>query len=161
MTSIVLYFTALFLLLISFIKDKNKTKEALKIAFSSFENIMPQFLSIIILIGIILSIINPEVISKIIGQSSGFIGILLSCIIGSITLMPTFVAFSLGNTLLLNGAGLAQVGALISTLTLVGALTYPLESQYIGKKAALLRNLFAFFFSILVAIFLGKVLPLL
>ena len=75
--------------------------------------------------------------------------------------MPTFVAFSLGNTLLNNGAGYAQVAALISTLTLVGFLTFSLEAKYIGKKAAFLRNIIAFFFSIIVALLLGRVMALL
>ena len=71
--------------------------------------------------------------------------------------MPTFVAFSTGNILLQNGAGYAQVSALISTLTMVGLLTFTLEADYIGKKAAFYRNLLAFLFSFIVAIFIGGV----
>ena len=95
MTSIILYSLALILLLVSFIKDKVKTKKALKIAFTSFENIMPQFLSVIIFVGFVLAYVQPETISKLIGTSSGFLGIIFSAVIGSITLLPTFVAFSL------------------------------------------------------------------
>ena len=158
MTSIILYSLALILLLVSFIKDKVKTKKALKIAFTSFENIMPQFLSVIIFVGIVLAYVQPETISKLIGTSSGFLGIIFSAVIGSITLLPTFVAFSTGNTLLQNGAGYAQVSALITTLTMVGMLTFPLEAEYIGKKSAFYRNFFAFLFSFIVAIFMGGVL---
>lgn len=158
MTSIILYSLALILLLISLNKDKNKTKKALKIAAISFEGVMPQFLGIIITVGIILAYINPETISNIIGNNSGFLGVLFSSVLGSITLLPTFVAFSLGNTLLNNGAGYAQVAALISTLTLVGMMTFSLEAKYIGKKAAFLRNFIAFLFSFIVALFVGKVM---
>ena len=158
MTSIILYSLALILLLISLNKDKNKTKKALKIAAISFEGVMPQFLGIIITVGIILSYINPETISNIIGNNSGFLGVIFSSVLGSITLLPTFVAFSLGNTLLNNGAGYAQVAALISTLTLVGMMTFSLEAKYIGKKAAFLRNFIAFLFSFIVALFVGKVM---
>ena len=105
--------------------------------------------------------INPNTISKIIGSNSGFIGVILSAILGSITMMPTFVAFSLGNTLLLNGAGYSQVGALVSTLVLVGIMTYTLESQYIGKRAAFLRNFIGFLFSILAGILLGRIMVIL
>ncbi len=73
-------------------------------------------------------------------------------------MMPTFVAFSLGNTLLSNGAGYAQVGALISSLVLIGVMTIPLEAKYIGKRAAFLRNLIAFLFSIIVGIILGRIM---
>ena len=76
-------------------------------------------------------------------------------------MMPTFVAFSLGNTLLLNGAGYSQVGTLVSTLVLVGMMTYTLESQYIGKRAAFLRNFIGFLFSILAGILLGRIMVIL
>ena len=144
MTSLILYCLSILLLIISFIKDKNKTKSAIISAVKSFENILPQFLFIIVTIGIILAFINPNTISKIIGSNSGFIGVILS-----------------GNTLLLNGAGYSQVGTLVSTLVLVGMMTYTLESQYIGKRAAFLRNFIGFLFSILAGILLGRIMVIL
>ena len=155
MIAIILYSLAIVLFIISLLKDKLKTKKALIKAFKSFENIMPQFLSIIIIVGFILSVLDTNTISKIIGSESGVFGVILSAIIGSVTLMPTFVAFSTANSLLLNGAGYSQIAALVSTLTLVGIVTIPLESKYIGKKAAYLRNFLAFLFSFLVAYFMG------
>jgi uncharacterized membrane protein YraQ (UPF0718 family) len=157
MTALILYVSALFLLLLSYMKDKKKTATALKKAWKSFENIMPQFLGIIFIVGIMLAILKPEVISKIIGQGSGILGVFISAIVGSITLMPTFVAFQTGDMLLKSGAGYAQVGALISTLTLVGIVTYTLEAKYIGRKAAFFRNFIAFLFSFIVAFIIGKV----
>ena len=157
MTSYILYGLCIMLLLISFSKDKEKTKKAVKNGLKSWEKIMPQFLSITIVISIILAILKPEIISNLIGESSGILGVLLSSIIGSIAIMPTFVAFSTGNTLIQSGAGYAQVSALISTLTMVGLLTYTLESEYIGKKAAFYRNFLAFLFSFIVAAFMGGV----
>lgn len=158
MTSIVLYGAATVLLIISFIKDKSKTKQALKTGLKSFENIMPQFLGIIFIVGISLSLLNTETISKIIGPSSGFLGILLSAVVGAITIMPTFVAFSMGNSLLNSGAGFGPVSAIVSTLTLVGIVTYGLEAKFIGKKAAFLRNFIAFLASILVALIMERVM---
>lgn len=158
MTSIILYSLAIILLIISFIKDKSKTKEAIILGLKSFENILPQFLCIIISVGILLSFFTTDTISKILGNSSGFWGIILADIIGAIAMMPTFVAFSLGNTLLLNGAGYSQVGALVSSLVLIGLMTFPLEAKYIGKRAAFLRNLIAFLFSIIVGIILGRIM---
>ena len=158
MTSIILYSLAIILLIVSFIKDKGKTKKAIILGLKSFENILPQFLCIIITVGILLSFFNTDTISKILGNSSGFWGIILADIIGSITMMHTFVALSLGNTLLLNGAGYSQVGALVSSLVLIGLMTFPLEAKYIGKRAAFLRNLIAFLFSIIVGIILGRIM---
>ena len=158
MFTIVLYFLAIILLGISFFKNTKKTKMALKKSWKAFENILPQFLSILIIIGIALALLSPEAISKLIGQKSGLIGIIISAIIGSITLIPGFVAFPLSAALLESGAGLTQITAFISTLMMVGIVTIPVEINYFGKKATYLRNGIAFFFSFFVAIIIGMVL---
>lgn len=153
----ILYGLCIVLTLVSFFKDKEKTKRALINGIKSFENIMPQFLSILVIIGIGLTILKPETISKLIGNDSGVFGVMLSSLVGSVIMMPTFVAFSTGNTLIQNGAGYAQVSALITTLTMVGVLTFPLEAKYIGKRGAFYRNFLAFLFSFVVAFFMGGV----
>lgn len=159
MTSFIMYGLCILITFISFFKDREKTKNAYVNAAKSFENIMPQFLCIVIIIAIILAIINPVVsISKFIGPNSSVLGVFISSFIGSITTMPTFVAFSTGDILLKSGAGYAQVAAFISTSTMVGILTFSLESKYIGKKAAFYRNFIAFLFAFLVAAFIGGVL---
>ncbi|MDR1773758.1 MAG: permease [Clostridioides sp.] len=155
MTAIILYTMSILFLIISFFKDKEKTKLALKNSWRSFESIMPQFLAIIIVIGILLSIVNQDYISKVIGENSGVFGVFVSSVMGSILLLPNFVSFSVGNSLLVNGAGYAQVGALITTFTMVGIVTINLEIKYIGKKAAITRNFVAFLFSFVVAMFIG------
>ncbi|MDF2545169.1 MAG: putative permease family protein [Anaerosolibacter sp.] len=156
--TLILYGSAFVLLMVSYGKDKNKTKKAVLKAWKSFENIMPQFLGIIFIIGITLAVLRPEVISSILGESSGIFGVLLASVIGAITMMPTFVAFPTADMLLKNGAGYAQVAALVSTLTLVGVVTFALEAKHIGKKAAFLRNFIAFIFSFVVAAMIGMVL---
>ena len=152
----ILYGLCIVLTLVSFLKNKEKTKKAVINGVKSFEKIMPQFLSIVIVIAITLTILKPETISKLIGKDSGILGVLLSSIVGSIAMMPTFVAFSTGNTLLQNGAGYAQVSALITTLTMVGMLTFPLEAEYIGKKSAFIETFLLFCFHLLL-LFLWEV----
>ena len=161
MSSLILYVIAFVLFLISYKKDKKKTKKALLKGWKSIENILPQFLGIILVVGLTLAILKPETISSIIGSNSGIFGVFLSAVLGSIAMMPTFVAFSTGNMLLQNGAGIAQVAALISTLTLIGIITIPLETKYIGKRAAIYRNILAFVFSIIVAFFVEVVVKIL
>lgn len=161
MTSLIIYLSATFLLILSYRKDKVKTKKAFFKGLKSLENIMPQFLGIIFVVGITLAILKPETISSVLGASSGTFGIFLSALLGSIAMMPTFVAFSTGDMLLKSGAGMAQVAALISTLTLIGIITIPMEIKYIGKRGALYRNIVAFFFSIIVAFLIEKVVQIL
>lgn len=96
MGNIVLYAITVMLVLLSFYKDREKTLKALKKGWKAFENILPQFLGVIMLVGILLAVLNPEVISKIIGSSSGWWGVFLASVVGAITLIPGFVAFSTG-----------------------------------------------------------------
>lgn len=152
-----LYSVATILLIISFIKDKKKTKQSLVKAWKSFENILPQMLGMIVSVGIIISLMSPETISKIIGGSSSWYGVIIAAIVGSITLMPAFVAFPMAAILLQNGAGYMQLSAFVSTLTMVGVLTLPLEIKYFGKKFSLYRNSLAFVLSFVVAFIIGKV----
>lgn len=151
----VLYGFTCILLFISFIKDKKKTKMALKKAWKSFENILPEFLVVIGFVGISLAIINPDWISKVLGERSGALGIFLASIIGSVTLIPGFVAFPTAALLLKGGAGVSQIAAFVSSLMMVGVVTLPVEVKYFGKKLALWRNALAYVFSIVVAILLG------
>lgn len=130
---------------------------ALKKAWKAFENILPEFLSVIILVGIVLAFLNPDVVSKIIGRQSGWLGVLIAAVVGAITLIPGFVAFPMAAMVLKNGAGLMQIGAFVSALMMVGVVTLPVETKYFGKKLALWRNGLAFLFSFVVAFVIEKV----
>lgn len=153
--TIALYIIAFSALLASFVKSKEKTVQSLKKAWKAFENILPQFLSIIIIIGFMLTILTPEQISKLLGNESGWFGVFIAAIIGSITLIPGFVAFPLAAALLKSGAGYMQIAAFISTLMMVGIVTLPVEMKYFGKKATITRNVSAFVFSLVVAFVMG------
>jgi uncharacterized membrane protein YraQ (UPF0718 family) len=152
------YLIAAVALGISWFKSREKTIQALKKAWKSFENILPQFLVILLLIGFVLSVLTPQQISSLIGGDSGWGGVMLASILGSITLIPGFIAFPLAAALIKSGAGTMQIAAFISTLMMVGVVTIPMEIKFFGKKAAYLRNGLAFIFSLLVALIMGVVI---
>ncbi|MEZ4509537.1 MAG: hypothetical protein R2881_07885 [Eubacteriales bacterium] len=54
--------------------------------------------------------------------------------IGSVTLMPGFVAFPLAAALLNSGAGYMQMAAFISTLMMVGVVTIGIERRTFGLR---------------------------
>lgn len=157
MTNYILYGITILLLIISYRRDKLKTRKALKKAWKAFENILPEFLGVIMLVGILLAIFNADLISQIIGTQSGWLGVLLSGIVGAITLIPGFIAFPTAKLLLDGGAGYMQIGAFISSLMMVGVATAPVEIKYFGKRLTIIRNGLAFLFSFLVAFIIGKV----
>jgi len=153
------YGAAGILLVLSLVKDRKKTRTALLKAWKAFENILPQFLAILFLAGILLAFLTPETISRIIGRKSGWLGVVGAALVGSVTLIPGFLAFPMAALLLKNGAGAMQIGAFVSTLMMVGVITLPVEIKYLGRKVAFLRNLMAFGFSFLVALVIGWVVP--
>lgn len=157
MSTFVLYGITLILVVISFFKDKKKTKMSLRKAWKAFENILPEFLTVILMVAVLLTILKPDIISKIIGSESGWFGVLAAALMGSITLIPGFVAFPMVSLLLDSGAGYMQAGAFVSTLMMVGVVTAPVEIKYFGKKLTIMRNLLAFIFSFIVAYVIGTV----
>jgi len=154
----ILYGFTIIGLIFSFFKSREKTKKALKKALKSFGNLMPQLSGILVLIGIILSVMDRNMISSLIGENSGLFGFLISGIVGSITLIPGFVAMPLISSLLKSGAGYTQMTMFLSTLMIVGIVTLPLEIQYFGKKVTYKRNIACFFFSILIALIIGRLI---
>lgn len=152
-----MYGAAVLALAVSFFKNRQKTLQALKKAWKAFENILPQFLGVLVLTGLMLAALNPETIGDLIGEKSGWWGTLMAAVIGSITLIPGFVAFPMAALLLQKGAGAMQIAAFVSTLMMVGVITFPVERKYFGTKTALLRNLLAFGFSFLVAFIIDLV----
>jgi len=151
MFTIIFYFLAGIALIFSVIKSREKTKIALKKAWMAFLGIMPEFFVVIIAAGIILAFLDPSTVSQILGQDSGALGVALAAITGSITLMPGFIAFPLASVLRQQGAGILQIATFISTLMMVGIMTFPVERQVFGTRTALLRNSLAFGFSLVAA----------
>ena len=82
-SGVVLYSMAILLTILSFIKDRKRTFQALKKAFMIFKNLLPEILSIMLFVGLSLAILTPELISSMIGKQSGILGVILSTIIGS------------------------------------------------------------------------------
>lgn len=158
MTSIILYALAGSALLISFFKDQKKSKKSLKIAWIQFIKLLPSVISIMLFIGITLAILDHETISIIIGEQSGILGVLIALVLGSVTLIPSFVAFPLGGALLNAGAGYAQVAALVSTVMAVGIVTIPTEIKYFTKSMAIKRNVSAFIICVIFTIVIGVIM---
>ena len=149
------------ILLISFIINKQKTIKAIKISFIKFKKIFPVFITMLTLVSVILFLFPDEVISNYLNNYSKFISVLLASFIGSITLMPGFVAFPLSGILLTKGIPYMVLSAFTTTLMMVGIITYPIEKEYFGTKVTIIRNIISFFIALSVAamtgIFFGEI----
>jgi len=142
----------------SIVKDKQKTFNSMKMAKGMMKNMVGQIIGILLLIGLILTFIPPEVIKSTLGESNTFISTIVSALAGSITLIPAFVAFPLVGSLVDAGASIIPAVAFLTTLTMVGLVTFPLEKREFGLKFAIIRNIFSFVFAILIALAMGVIM---
>jgi len=154
----ILYVIVGILLMVSFFKDKKKTKKALMKAWKSLLKNIKLMIGMMILMGIIFVIISPDLIGNLFGQDSGLFGIMVGLVLGAVSFMPSFIAFPLGANLIENGAGYPQVAGFISSLMGVGIISLGMEIQYFGKKASILRNVFAVLASIVFVVIIGGVM---
>ena len=150
-----LYFATGLALLISVIADRKKTLAAIKISYKKFINIVPAFLTMLILVSIVLFFIPDKAVSDYLGNNDKFIGVILASFLGSVTLMPGFIAFPLCGVLLEKGVSYMVLSAFTTTLMMVGILTYPVEKKYFGVKVTIIRNAISFFIAIIVALSIG------
>jgi uncharacterized membrane protein YraQ (UPF0718 family) len=158
LTAIIVDSVVLICLIISFFKDRRKTKQALKIALNSFVRLIPVFVVILVAIGLLLGFLPAEMISKILGDQAGFGGVAIAALIGSVMFIPALIAFPLAGSLLQNGVSLTATAAFITTLTMIGFVTLPVEINIMGKKLSLLRNGFSLVIALTVAIIIGAIL---
>jgi len=99
----------------SLVKDKQKTFNSMKMAKGMMKNMVGQIVGILLLIGLILTFIPPEVIKSTLGESNTFISTIVSALAGSITLIPAFVAFPLVGSLVDAGASIVPAVAFLTT----------------------------------------------
>ena len=157
-TAILINAIAVIGFLIAFIKDREKAIKSLKMAGKSFIRMLPMVFIIIIAIGLLLGFVPPEQISRFVGDQSGLGGVLLVGVVGALMHIPALLSFPLAASLLKDGASVTAVAAFITTLTMIGMITLPLEIKILGKKMALLRNGLSFVIAISIAFIMGVIL---
>ena len=158
LTIIVINLIALIWFLLSIVRNRSKTKKSLIIALKTFLRILPIIIIIVVFIGFLLGFLPPEIISEVVGEQAGFLGVLVTAVLGSILFIPALISFPLAASLLNGGATIMSVTAFITTLTMVGVVTLPLELREMGKKITMLRNIFSFVFAIIIALIMGVIL---
>ena len=139
----------------SLIASREKTLQALKISYRRFINILPAFLIMLVLISSVLFLVPDVVISEYLGVENKFAGVLLASFLGSITLMPGFIAYPLAGILLKKGVTYMVLSAFTTTLMMVGVLTYPIEKQYFGSRVTIMRNAISLLIALIIAVVTG------
>ncbi len=143
------------LLLISAIASPKKTFAGLKKAWKKFSKIILSLTAVLILASFALYFMTPELIEKYLSSDNSAAGVLIASLLGSVTMMPGFIAFPLGGILRDNNVSYMIISAFTTTLMMVGVLTFPVEKNFLGTKVSIVRNAAGFIISLLVALMTG------
>lgn len=118
---------------------------------NSLARIIPILLGTVLLVGLSNALVPRSFYIKLFGKnhlSSVFIGDL----VGSISTGNPVVSYILGGEMLKQGVSLMAVTAFIVSWVTVGLIQLPAESMILGKRFAIVRNITAFFLSLVVAV---------
>lgn len=143
---------------ISLFKSTGRTGTALKMSLNMGKGMVWELLTLLGWIAIVLAYFPEERIAWLLGESRGFLASVYAALIGSVTILPGIIAFPLARQLNQSGAALTAIAAFISTLTMVGLVTAPLEIKHFGLRYTVLRNSFSFVFALIIAVVMGVLL---
>jgi len=145
-------------LLASFVADRGKTRASLLKGARMFWGILPLLLGVLAVVCLVLAAATSAMLQGILSDT-GPLPFLTALGVGSVALMPGFVAYPLAGLLRQNGASTPVLAAFITSLMMVGVVTPPVEGRFFGWRVALLRNAFALIGAVLVAAGMVWVLP--
>jgi len=146
------------LVVISTLINKQKTLAGLRKGINMLGKLLPQLLLLLAMVSMLLGLLPPETLLRLLGQQVNFVAIIIAALAGSITLIPGPIAYPLAGKLLENGVSFTILATFITTLMMVGILTFPVEKKYLGFRIALIRNVLNFIGAIFIGLLVGIIL---
>ncbi len=152
-TLIILFLLAGMLTILAYIRDPAYPLEGLKNGGKLFFDILPAMVFAFIAAGMISKVLPRELLIRWIGDESGFRGIIIATIAGAVTPGGPFVQFPVVAALLKSGAGIAPLGAYISSWALLGVNRFFIwEIPVLGWKLAVSRLIASVVFPIFIGL---------
>ncbi len=145
-------------MIISYFINSEKTKEGFKYAFGMIKGMAVGLLSVMFAIGLLLALLPQDMLPNLLGGNNLILETLGAALVGCITIIPAFAAFPLVGSLSNAGGHILPLTAFLTTLTMVGIATYPIEVATFGRKYTLIRNAFSILASLIIATIMGGLL---
>lgn len=145
-------------LAVSLFMDRHRTFIGIKRGLMMFLKLFPTLLFLLGLTSIVLYFVPNEVLVRYMGPGSGIVGWLIAAVLGSVALLPGFVAFPICNVLLKSGVASSTVAVFITTLMMVGVVSMPVEAKFFGWRVTLLRNGVSFAAALIIGFIMGLIL---
>ena len=144
-------------LVLSLLADRRKTLAGVRKGLTRFRSILPALAGDRAGVSLLLAAVTPDMLRDVLG-GSGPLPFVVALLVGSVALMPGFIAYPLAGVLRANGASNPVLAAFITTLMMVGVVTLPIEARFLGWRVALWRNALAFAGAVVVALGMTLVL---
>jgi uncharacterized membrane protein YraQ (UPF0718 family) len=151
-----LYIATVVLVAVSFVFDREKTWAGIRGGAKKLGKILPNYLKLLILIAVALFFAEGLIVTYL-GAENGFLGLLAGMLLGSVTMIPGFIAYPLAGVLVDRGVLYMVVAGFVTTLMMVGVLTFPLEKAYLGVRGTIIRNAVSLVVAAIISIAIGLV----
>lgn len=142
---------------LSALRDVPRTRTALRASVRSGLALLPGLLAVLAGVGLTMAAIPPAGVAALF-QNRGTAGFFLLAGLGALMTIPGPVAYPLAGSLHRMGATLPALASFLTTLTMVGALTAPLEIAAFGRRFTLLRQSLSLILALLVGALMGGLL---
>ena len=157
MFPIVLLTVALGGVAISGFRDRVRTRVALLHAARSGLSLLPPLLAMTAGVGLTMSVIPAPVIARLF-HAHGAVGFFLLAGLGALLTIPAPMAYPLAGSLYHMGASLSALASFITTLTMVGVLSSPLEIKAFGRRFTIIRQSLSLLLALLIGALMGVIL---
>jgi len=144
--TVVMAIIAVILVIIGYSKGEGQHVTGLKSALKMTTDILPLLVFAFIVAGMIKVLLPQELMSRWVGEESGFRGILIGTVAGGLMPGGPYVSLPLAAGLLRAGAGLGTMVAFLTAWSLWAVARMPMELGIMGWRFTLVRFACTFFF---------------
>lgn len=127
--------------------NKNKAYVGFKYALNTYKNLFFVIVGVAFLSGLISELVNENMIRKYIGKESGFKGVIIGAIFGTVMVGPAYVYYPFLKELMNKGAKINVIATTIGAWA-IKLQWLPFAITILGAKFIITLNIFIFIFAI-------------
>ena len=129
------------LVLLAFAYGQGVHAQGLSSGLRSFLSIFPLLVAVFAIAGLVEALVPKEKVAALLGDKSGFRGIMLGCVAGAITPGGPYVSFPIVAGIYNAGAGIGTIVAYVTAWSLRAIARLPMEIGIVGPRVTLIRVL--------------------
>jgi uncharacterized membrane protein YraQ (UPF0718 family) len=134
-----------------------KTLAAVEEGFILLLKMLPMFLCVVFFSSFLALFLSPKTIQKYLGKESGFWGIVLAAILGTVIVGPLWILFPLFEMLLKKGARISVVGAIVGAFA-IKTPWIPYAISFLGAKFVLISVVLILAYAVVEGLLMEKIL---